>query len=130
MVAGFPAAVAALNLARLGPLRADISGRELRRAGLRAFGESLTRLGVLAPHVVFGHTHRAGPLPADDRSEWRAPTGAMVLNAGCWVHEPGFLGTRPQQSPYRAGFAVVVEDDGPPRLINLLDRAPGLPAPA
>ena len=61
----------ALNRAGLGPLRADISGPELRRGALRAFGEVLTRLRVDAPHVIFGHTHRAGPLPADDRYEWR-----------------------------------------------------------
>ncbi len=121
LVAAFPAAVAALNLARLGPLRADISGAELRRAGLRAFGEVLSRLAVDAPHIVFGHTHRAGPLPGDELGEWRAPTGARLLNTGCWVHEPGFLGTRPDESPYRAGFAAVIDDDGPPRLINLLD---------
>ncbi len=117
----FPAAVAALNLARLGPLRADISGPELRRAGLSAFGEVLARLQVAAPFVVFGHTHRAGPLPGDELREWRAPTGARLLNTGCWVHEPGFLGPRPDQSPYRAGFAAVIDDGGPPQLMNLVD---------
>ncbi len=121
LVAGFPVAVAGLNLAKLGPLRADISGAELRRAGLRAFGEVLARLEVPAAHVVFGHTHRAGPLPGDELAEWRAPTGAQLINSGCWVHEPGFLGSRPDQSPYRVGFAVMIEDDGPPRLLNLLD---------
>ena len=127
LVAAFPAAVAALNLAGLGPLRADISGPELRRAGLRAFGEVLARLRVPAPHVVFGHTHRAGPLPGDELAEWRAPTGAQITNSGCWVHEPGFLGSRPERSPYRVGFAVIVEDDGAPRLVNLVDgiTAPG-----
>ncbi len=118
----FPVSVAALNLARLGPLRADISGPELRRAGLRAFGEVLVRLRVEAPHVVFGHTHRAGPLPGEELREWRAPNGTRLLNTGCWVHEPGFLGPRPDQSPYRVGFAAVIEDDGPPRLINLVDE--------
>ena len=39
LVLGFPLAVAALNRAGLGPLRADISAGELRRAGLRAMGE-------------------------------------------------------------------------------------------
>jgi hypothetical protein len=121
LVAGFPLAVAALNAAKLGPLRADISGPELRRAGLRAFGEVLARLEVPAAHVVFGHTHRAGPLPGDELGEWRAPTGAQLINSGCWVHEPGFLGARPDRSPYRVGFAVIVEDDAAPRLLNLLD---------
>jgi hypothetical protein len=121
LAGGFPAAVAALNLAKLGPLRADVSGAELRRAGLRAFGDVLVRLNVEAPYVVFGHTHRAGPLPGDELHEWRAPTGARLVNTGCWVNEPAFLGTRPAQSPYRAGFAALLEDEGPPRLMNLLD---------
>ncbi len=121
LTAALPAIVAALNGLRLGPLRADLSGPELRRAGLRAFGEVLARLDVSAPHVVFGHTHRAGPLPGDDRSEWLAPTGARLLNAGSWVHEPGFLGAAPRESPYRPGFCTVVDDHGPPRLVNVLD---------
>ena len=120
-VAAFPALVAALNRARLGPLHADVSGPELRRAALRAFGEVLARLRIDAAQVVFGHTHRAGPLPADDRFEWRAQTGAQLLNTGCWVHEPGFLGARPRESPYRPGFYASLEDDGLAQLGNLLD---------
>ena len=107
---------------RLGPLRRDISGPELRRAALRAFGEVLERLGVQAETVIFGHTHRAGPLPGDDHGEWVAPGGARLLNTGCWVHEPGFLGRRPGTSPYRTGFAALLNDDGyGPGLVNLLD---------
>jgi UDP-2,3-diacylglucosamine pyrophosphatase LpxH len=123
MRVGFPAAIAALNRARIGPLRSDVSGVELRRAALSAFGEVVRRLGVDAQHVIFGHTHRAGPLPGDDRSEWLAPSGASLLNTGSWVHEPGFLGPEPGTSPYRPGFAAVVEDDGEPELVNLLDPA-------
>jgi hypothetical protein len=124
MVAGFPLLVAALNRARLGPVRADLSGPELRRASLRAFGEVVRRLAVGAGHVIFGHTHRAGPLERDDRGEWVAPGGALMINSGSWVHEPGFLGRRPESSPYRPGFAVVVADAGPPELVNLLDANP------
>jgi hypothetical protein len=118
----FPAVVAGLNLARLGPLRADISGAELRRAALRACDETLSRLRVTAPHVIFGHTHRAGPLERDDPIEWQALSGSEMLNCGSWVYERGFLGRSPRQSPYRPGFAAIVEDDGPPRLVNLLDE--------
>src|SRR5207302_4160611 len=128
MIAAFGVLIAGINRAGLGPVRADISGTELRRAGLRAFGEVLARLGVRVPHVVFGHTHRAGPLPTDDRSEWRAPTGSSVVNCGSWVHEPEFLGRSPQRSPYRPGFAVRVAGEGPPELVNLLDPAPPPPA--
>lgn len=117
----FAVAVAGLNLARLGPLRADISGPELRRAALRAFDETLSRLGVHARHVIFGHTHRAGPLERDDPAEWQTLGGAEMINCGSWVYEPGFLGRSPAESPYRPGFAAIVEDEGPPRLVNLLD---------
>jgi hypothetical protein len=121
LVAGFPALIAALNRAGLGPLRAELSGPELRRAVLRAMGEVLERLEVPARHVIFGHSHRAGPLPADDLSEWRAAGGHSLINCGSWVHEPAFLGARPRESPYRGGFAVRVQDSGPPELVNLLD---------
>jgi hypothetical protein len=118
MALGLAAAVAALNRAGIGPLRADVSGAALRRGALAGFSESLTRLDVPAAHVIFGHTHRAGPFPGDDRSEW-----GRVLNVGSWVYEAGFVGDDPAGSPYRPGFAAVVADDGPPTLVNLLDPA-------
>lgn len=128
LIAAFPALVFALNRAGLGPLAADLSGPQLRSSALRAFGEAVTRLRVDAAHVIFGHTHRAGPLPGDDRGEWSAPFGAKLVNTGCWLHEPAFLGDRPHESPYRAGFCVRLDDDGEPELTNLLDpvtaRAP------
>jgi hypothetical protein len=120
---GFTAFVIALNRAGIGPLRPDVSGPALRRGGLRAFGEVLAGLEVPARHVLFGHTHRAGPLPGDERSEWIAPTGAQMLNTGSWLHEPVLIGDDPARSPYRPGFAAVLEDDGPPALVNLLDPA-------
>jgi hypothetical protein len=123
LVAAFPVAVAAMNRAGLGPVRADISSPELRRAALRAVGEVLSRLGVRAEHVIFGHTHRAGPLPGDDPAEWVAPAGARLLNTGSWVLERGFLGGRPADSPYRPGFAALLDEECPPELVNLLDRA-------
>jgi hypothetical protein len=117
LAAAFPAVVAVLNRAGMGPLRADVSAVQLRRAGLRAFDEVLGRLGVPADaHVIFGHTHRAGPLPDDEGGEW----GRMV-NAGSWVHDPAWIGDSPGDSPYRPGFAVIVGDSGPPELVNLLD---------
>ncbi|MCW3010881.1 MAG: hypothetical protein JWO90_1285, partial [Solirubrobacterales bacterium] len=62
----FPVAVAGLNRLGLGPVRPQLSGPHLRSAGLQAMGEVVRLLGVEAEHVVFGHTHRAGPLPGDD----------------------------------------------------------------
>ncbi|MGI8414068.1 MAG: metallophosphoesterase [Solirubrobacteraceae bacterium] len=127
--AAFPVLIAALNRAGLGPLRADLSGPELRHAALCATGEVLARLDVRAPHVIFGHTHRAGPLGADDPAEWLAPGGVQLLNPGSWVHEPAFLGERPHESPYRPGFCAVLHGERAPTLINVLDAVTG-PAPA
>lgn len=127
MKLAFPVVVASLNRAGLGPLRADVSGPELRRGALRGFGEVVARLDVDAAHVIFGHTHRAGPLPGDDPAEWIAPTGAGLVNSGSWVHDPGFVGPDPSSSPYRPGFCVLVEDGDTPKVRNLLD---GVSAPA
>ncbi len=120
LTAGFGAAVATVNRLGVGPVRTDLSGPALRRASLQAFGEVIERLGAGAPWVVFGHSHRAGPLPTDERSEWRTIGGASILNTGCWVNEPAFVGPDPARSPYRAGFAVRIGDSGPPELVNLL----------
>jgi hypothetical protein len=120
----WPLAIAGLNRARLGPFRPELSGPELRRAGLRAVTEVVARLGVETGYVLFGHTHRAGPLPADDAAEWCTVGGTRLINTGCWVDEPAFLGPDPAHSPYRAGFGVLIEETvppTPPRLVNLLD---------
>jgi hypothetical protein len=141
LVGAFPLAVGALNRAGLGPLSADISAGELRRAGLRAMGQVATRLGLGDAHVVFGHTHRAGPLPGDREWEWRggAPVrsgapgavadpalpatgspGARLVNAGSWAYASVFLTSTPGESPYWPGTCVLVEDSGPPALERLL----------
>jgi hypothetical protein len=122
LAAAFPAVVAALNRAGLGPLSSDLSSAGLRRARLAAIGEVLLRLGVQAPHAVFGHTHRAGPLPTDDPVEWRTVMGSRLLNVGSWVQEAAFVANDTAASPYRPGFAAVVESDptDPPVLTNLL----------
>ncbi len=122
--ASFAVGVAALNRAGLGPLKADVSGRALRVGGLRGMAEVVERLNIAAPNVIFGHTHRAGPLAGDDPTEWRAPAGQALHNCGSWLLEPAFLGERPERSPYRPGFGVLIEADGPPQLRNLLDATP------
>ena len=127
LAGAFPLAVAALNRAGLGPLRTDISTDELRRAGLRAMGEVADRLGLGDAHVVFGHTHRAGPLPGDSESEWRGRGGARLINSGCWTYDPVFLSSTPGESPYWPGSCVIVEDGSPstPPMLErlLLDRS-------
>src|SRR6202034_4717286 len=100
IAAAFPLAVGALNRAGIGPLRADVSMSELRRAGLRAMGEVAARLGLGDAYVVFGHTHRAGPLPGDEQHEWRGRGGARLVNAGSWTYALVFLAGSSGQSPY------------------------------
>jgi len=117
---GYAAAVAAVNGLGLGPVDRDLSGASLRRGGLLGIREVVRRLDISAQHVVFGHTHRSGPWPRDDPGEWVTSAGTRVVNAGSWVYQPHFLTTEPNASPYWPGTAVVVEDDGPPRLIRLL----------
>ena len=75
-----------------------------------------SRIG--ARYVLFGHTHRTGPLARDDRVGVDArPARTDLINTGCWVHERAFLGRGSRAdatSPYRAGFAVRLGESGPP----------------
>jgi hypothetical protein len=124
LAAAFPLGIGALNRLGIGPLRPNLSAVELRRAGLRAMGEVVQRLRIDAAHVIFGHTHRAGPLPDDELHEWRAPNGARLHNAGCWVYETTFMTRAAGESPYWPGGCVIVEDDGAPQLRRLLSERP------
>jgi hypothetical protein len=130
VIGAFPLAIAALNRAGLGPLRADVSTGELRRAGLQAMGEVAARLGLGDAYVVFGHTHRTGPLPGDDEHEWRGRLGARLVNAGSWTYASIFLSAKAGDSPYWPGGCVLVEDSGPPVIERLLqDRTRAQIAP-
>jgi hypothetical protein len=120
IAAGFPLVVATLNRAGLGPISANVSAAELRRAGLAAMGEVAARLRLSDAHVVFGHTHRTGPLDGDDPAEWRGRGGARLVNCGSWTYAPIFFGGEPNESPYWPGACVVVDDDGPPQIRRLL----------
>jgi hypothetical protein len=118
--AGYAAAVAVLNRAGVGPISRDLSGSSLRRGGLLGMREALGRLGVSAPYVLFGHSHRSGPWPRDDQSEWTTAAGTRLLNTGSWVYQPHFLTGTPNDSPYWPGTAIRLEDEGPPLLVRLL----------
>ena len=135
----FPLAIAALNKLGIGPLRADLSGVELRRAGLRAMGEVVARLGIDARHVIFGHTHRSGPLPDDDAGEWRlAGRRRSCTNTGCWVYESMYLDRRLGQPVLAGRRRSSSTSGGEPRLRAAARRAsmpaalrpPAAPAPA
>jgi hypothetical protein len=113
IVGAFPAVVAGLNRAGLGPLQSDVSMPALSRAGLRATAQVLDGLGVKAPHVIFGHTHRAGPFPGDDLADWATAAGGRMTNAGSWVYDRLFVGEVPNESPYWPGACVVLDDADP-----------------
>jgi hypothetical protein len=115
-----PVAVGALNRAGLGPLRSNITGVELRRAGLRAAGEVCRTLDIRAEHVLFGHTHRTGPLPGDALGEWRTSTGARLHNAGSWVSSRELMPNAKPGSPYWPGGGIVLDGDNEPRVEWLL----------
>jgi predicted phosphodiesterase len=120
--AGVQLTVGALNRLGLGPLSPELSAVELRRAGLRSMSKSLDALGVDAPHVVFGHTHRSGPWERDTEG-WVRQNGGRLTNSGSWIYEPVWLGDRPADNPYLPGVVVWVGDDGDPRPERLLDPA-------
>jgi hypothetical protein len=133
LAALFPVGVAGANLAGLGPVRSGVGGPDLRQAGLAAIAEVVRRLGIDADHVLFGHTHRAGPLPADDHAEWQvAGTRTRLHNAGCWIDEPAFAPPGPE-APYWAGRAIELDPEpgSVPRLVRVateLGTAPPLGA--
>jgi len=114
-----PGAVGVANRLGLGPVRSDLSPGAITRAGLVAIGEVVRRLGIDADHLIFGHTHRRGPM----RSEvgWRLEDGTRLQNTGSWIHTPWLLGRTAADSPYWPGTIIVLEDGRDPRAVNLLE---------
>lgn len=115
-----PAAVAAINAAGFGPFRADISGLELRRAGLRAMAGAVAAIGIDAEHVIFGHTHRAGPL-AGDVEGWWLPGGSQLTNTGSWLYDSVFVEGSGPANPYWPGRITWLGDTDPPKHESVLD---------
>jgi Calcineurin-like phosphoesterase len=114
-----PGAVGVANRLGLGPVKADLSPGAITRAGLAAMGDVVNRLGIDADHVVFGHTHRRGPLRAE--SGWRLENGTRLWNTGNWIDAPWLLGKKDADSPYWPGTVIVLEDGRDPRPRNLLE---------
>jgi hypothetical protein len=115
-----PAAVATLNRLKIGPFSATLTGPELRRAGLLAMGRVADALAPGAEHVLFGPTHRAGPLPGDDWAEWSTLSGKRLWNSGNWYLESAFVSDLAERSPYWPGTVVWVEPGRAPRIENAL----------
>jgi predicted phosphodiesterase len=109
-----PSAVWALNRAGMGPFEAKLNGPALRQSGLSAMLALIDALGIEAKEIVYGHTHRPGPLPHD--TAWPA----RLFNTGSWLYEPNLLQTTAGESPYWPGCVLFIEDDKPPRLERLL----------
>ncbi|HYH60934.1 MAG TPA: metallophosphoesterase [Solirubrobacterales bacterium] len=115
-----PGAVGAANRLGLGPVRADLSPNAISRAGVDAMSEVVERLEINAEWVLFGHTHRRGPLAGED--EWVTKNGARLLNTGSWVHSPSLLRSSSKGSAYWPGTICILDDKGPPELVHLLDE--------
>jgi UDP-2,3-diacylglucosamine pyrophosphatase LpxH len=108
---------------RFSPLNAMLLGLQVRRASIPALARVVHRLGVDADCVIFGHVHRRGPLASDDLRRWRGPGGApRLVNTGSWVYEPLLVHHATPPHPYWPGGAVVLEGDGEPRGVGLLDH--------
>jgi predicted phosphodiesterase len=114
-----PGAVGVANRLGLGPVKSDLSPGAITRAGLAAIGEVIWRLGVEADHVIFGHTHRRGPLRAE--VGWRLKAGTRLWNTGSWIHAPWLLGKTAADSPYWPGTIIILDEGRDPRPQNLLE---------
>jgi len=115
-----PGAVGVANRLGLGPVRADLSPNAISRSGIDAMSEVVERLEIDAKWVIFGHTHRRGPL--EDEDEWTTKNGATLLNTGSWVHSPTLLRSSSKGSAYWPGTVCLIEDDADPKLVHLLDQ--------
>jgi hypothetical protein len=123
--ATMPRAPVRLLSHRFAPLNSLLLGIQMRRASIPALARVVHRLGVGAEWVVFGHVHRCGPLAGDALADWQGPDGTpRIANTGAWVYEPLLLHGSSAPHPYWPGGAIVVDDEGDPRAIGLLDAAP------
>jgi UDP-2,3-diacylglucosamine pyrophosphatase LpxH len=107
---------------RIAPLTRILLSLQMQRASIPALAHAVARIGVDADWVVFGHVHRSGPRDGDDPGTWAAPAGRpRIANTGSWVYEPLLLHRGRPPHPYWPGGAIVLEDDGDPQAIGLLD---------
>jgi hypothetical protein len=120
----FPAGIRSLNKLLRADFNPDVSPAAIFRSGVAGGVEMAVRLGIDHVHVITGHTHRGGPIP--DEPEWALPRGGHLHNTGSWVFATAFHHPGRPPSPYWPGTVTWVEDDQPPRRVQLLlDRPHG-----
>lgn len=141
------------TVARAGRLASGRRGERAVNCERAAMGEVAARLGLGEAYVVFGHTHRAGPLPGEDAARWRGRLGARLVNCGCWTaasqaatfqaasqaaaSQQAALsraaGSQAAAEPVAEGFVgscVIVDGDGPPAVVLLGGDGSGAPQAA
>jgi hypothetical protein len=116
--AGVPASVWALNRLLRADFDSDLSPAAISRDGVTAAIRMVARLRVEAAHVIAGHTHRAGP--REGEATWALPDGPSINNTGSWVFASAFHHPGTPPGPYWPGTVTWVEDEGPPRRVQLL----------
>ncbi len=122
-----PVTLSGLERAGLGRFSRDFSIAEIGRSGVEAMQVVVDRLEIEAPHVIFGHIHRRGPLPGEDGRAATDPPweqrGTTLHNTGCWLYVDAMLGSTSAESPFWPGRVVIVRTQGNPEAIDVLAGA-------
>lgn len=118
--AGFPWAIRGLNSLLHTDFEPDISPAAIFRSGVDAATEMSKRLGLDDATVITGHTHRPGPLPGE--AEWALPGGGGLHNTGSWVFSSAFHQPGTPPTPYWPGTVTWLEDNQPPKRVQLLQK--------
>jgi UDP-2,3-diacylglucosamine pyrophosphatase LpxH len=118
-----PAVPRLLLNVRLAPVTASVVDLQMQRASIPALHRVVTRLGVKADWVVFGHVHRAGPLAGESAERWagRVNGTPRYVNTGSWLYEPLLVDRSSPPHPYWPGGAVLIEPGRDPVAVGLLD---------
>ena len=112
-----------LMTAGLAPVSAVLLDAQMRHAALPALGRVVTRLGIDADWVIFGHVHRRGPLAGDRAELWQTGDGQTgLLNCGSWLYDPLLVNRVTPPHAYWPGGAVLIEPGRAPQAIGLLDN--------
>ena len=120
--AGVSGAIWTINRLLRSGFDSDLSGAAIFRSGVAGATEMASRLELDAAHVLTGHTHRGGP--QEGEADWVLPGGGRLHNTGSWVFSSAFHHPGAPPSPYWPGTITWVEDDGPPRRVQLLAERP------